>query len=247
VNILFSELRRTKLDGEDGNVGTIKDLLFDADQWLSHYLVVDSGQWLPGRKVLLSPTVINHDRWDEKVAHVKLTKDQVKSSPPLDEHAPISRQIEKSLAKYYNWPIYWASGLESAGTMAADRGVSATLTEREIEKESENLRSAMEMKGYHIEASDGSIGHIEDFVIDAESWTIRFVEIDTKNWWPGKKVLISCEWVDKIDWADSKMWVDMSKEKIKKAPEYEPGMPITRDYETQLFEYYGRKKYWPVM
>jgi hypothetical protein len=100
------------------------------------------------------------------------------------------------------------------------------------------------VSGHHIQASDGYVGHVEDFIIDDETWAIRYLIIDTQNWWPGRKVLISPQWVERVSWADSTVYVDLSCENIKHSPEYTDEFLLTRDYETALHRHYDRKEYW---
>jgi hypothetical protein len=107
-----------------------------------------------------------------------------------------------------------------------------------------HLRSTDEVKGYHIEATDGEIGHVEDFIVDDGTWAIRYLEVDTRNWWPGKKVLVSPQWVDNVSWPDSKVYVGLSRETIQNSPEYIESMPVTREYEKRLYDHYGRSPYW---
>jgi hypothetical protein len=106
------------------------------------------------------------------------------------------------------------------------------------------LRSVAEVNGYYIQATDGDLGHVEDFVIETETWTIRYLVIDTRKWWSGKKVLVSPLWVERIDWPQSKVFIGMSREMIKNSPEFDPSAPVNRAYEERLFDYYGRPKYW---
>jgi hypothetical protein len=107
-----------------------------------------------------------------------------------------------------------------------------------------HLRSTDEVTGYHIEAAEGEIGHVADFIIDEETWAIRYLEVDTRNWWPGKKVLVSPQWVDNVSWPDSKVYLHLSRETIKNSPEYFESMPITREYENRLHSHYGQPPYW---
>jgi hypothetical protein len=95
-----------------------------------------------------------------------------------------------------------------------------------------------------MEAADGDIGHVEGFVMDEEAWAIRYIEVATRNWWPGKKVLVSPEWIERVSWADSKVYVGLSREAIKSGPEYVESIPVTREYENKLYFHYGRSPYW---
>jgi hypothetical protein len=118
------------------------------------------------------------------------------------------------------------------------------VNKKEDESWDPHLRSTKDVSGHHIQAQDGEIGHVEDFIIDDETWAIRYLVIDTKNWWGGKKVLISPQWIDRISWDESKVFVNLSKERIKQSPEYSDDLLITRAYEDQLHKHYDQKGYW---
>jgi len=106
------------------------------------------------------------------------------------------------------------------------------------------LRSTQAVTGYHIHALDGDIGHVDDFIIDDQTWTIRYLVIDTMNWWPGKKILVSPKWIDRVSWSDSKVFVNLYRDKIQKSPEYAEESPLSRDYESGLYRHYDRQGYW---
>jgi hypothetical protein len=107
-----------------------------------------------------------------------------------------------------------------------------------------HLRSTRVVSGYHIQAEDGEIGHVDDFIIDDETWAIRYLIIDTQNWCPGKKVLVSPQWIERVSWSESKVFTNLSRESIRQSPEYAEGSLLTRDYETGLHRHYNRKGYW---
>lgn len=242
-------------------VGQVHDFFFDNLTWTVRYLVVDTGTWLPGRKVLISPQAFGEPDWGGGVSlPVNLTKEQIKHSPPLETNQPVSRQQEVALSSYYDWPTYWdnltfydthAVGmtgeayLRSREDYAEAAGAGQTQAEPAKPSGDPHLHSIKAVTGYYIQASDGDIGHVEDFIVDTQSWTIQYIVIDTKNWWPGKKVLIAPTWISDIRWAQSKVYVDLTRETIKNAPEYNPTAPVNREYETQLYDYYGRPYYWP--
>ncbi|MEJ2285807.1 MAG: PRC-barrel domain-containing protein [Desulfobacterales bacterium] len=116
-------------------------------------------------------------------------------------------------------------------------------TDFEITEES-HPRSTREVSGYLIQAADGEIGHVEDFIVDDDTWRLRYIVVDTRNWLPGRKVLISTQWTTAIDWAEEKFWIDLSTDRIKNSPEYDPAEPINRENEAKLYDYYGRPVYW---
>ncbi len=107
-----------------------------------------------------------------------------------------------------------------------------------------HLRSTKEVEGYYIRATDGEIGHVEDFVVDDEEWAIRYVVVDTRNWLPGRKVLVSPRWISHLSWPQKEVYVDLTRDETKSAPEWDPDAPLDRQYEMRLHEHYGRPPYW---
>jgi hypothetical protein len=97
-----------------------------------------------------------------------------------------------------------------------------------------------EVTGYHIEAKDGAIGHVEGFILDDEDWMIRYMVVDTRSWLPGKKVLIAPCLIRSVHWDESKVCLDLSRELVEGGPEYDPSAPVNREYEKRWYDYYGR-------
>jgi hypothetical protein len=235
----------------DGELGYVHEIYFDDETWTIRYLTVDTGGWLGGRRVLISPFSIVRTDWDARRLDVALTKKQVEDSPNIDTHRPVSRQHEAAYLGYYGFPYYWG-GPFLWGTAYYPSGVAVSETSSaekvadRIRKESadSHLRSTGAVTGYNIEAADGEIGHVDGFVVDDEAWAIRYIEVATRNWWPGKKVLVSPAWMERVSWTNSKVYVGLSREAIKDAPEYIESTPITREYENRLYFHYGRPPYW---
>ncbi len=96
------------------------------------------------------------------------------------------------------------------------------------------------------QATDGQIGHVEDFIIDDETWAIRYLIIDTQNWLPGKKVLLSPRWIESVSWDESKVFVSISRKAVEQSPEYTEESLLTREYETGLHKHYNRQGYWVI-
>ena len=234
-----------KLESLDGEIGKVKEFYFDDRHWTIRYLVADTGNWLTGRQVLISPYALNGVIKSEKHLSVDLTKKQIKDSPSLNSDKPVSSQFEESYYEYYGWPMYW-SGPNMWGTYH--------YIERNREKWGKfnrgekawdrHLRSTHAVSGYHIQALDGEIGHVEDFIIDDETWAIRYLVVGTRNWWPGKRVLVSPQWIERVSWNESKVFVNLDRETIKQSPEYTEESLLTRDYEIGLHRHYNRKGYW---
>jgi uncharacterized protein YrrD len=248
------KMRRTKDLGQytiaafDTDIGTVYDFYFDDQQWTIRYIVVGTGVILSGRKVLISPVALRHPAWSPMHIHVKLTWEQVKSSPSIDLHKPISRQHETKHHKHYGWPYYWQGtgvwGSWPSPKAFADTSQTSSKTESKDASNDTHLRSTREVTGYHIKATDGEIGHLEDFLFDDETWEIRYAIVDTKNWWPGKKVLLKPQWIKRVSWPEREIYADMSCESIRKSPKWDPDLPVSREYELRLHRHYGYAPYW---
>jgi len=237
-------LKGYKIGATDGAIGKVDSFLFHDSSWIIRYLVVDTGNWLPGRKVLISPVTLEQPVSEVKMLPVDLTREQVKSSPDIDMDKPISRQAEIELHEHYDWTPYWTGGGFAAPVIEPSSEEKKRAAAVASEKADTSLRDTEEVIGYRIHATDGDIGHAEDFVIEDESWIIRYLVVDTRNWLPGRSVLIAPQWIEKISWSDSKIWIDLLKGQIKDSPRYDPSAPINQEYETRLYDFYGRPKYW---
>jgi sporulation protein YlmC with PRC-barrel domain len=238
-------LDKYKLESLDGEIGKVKEFYFDDQYWTIRYLVADTGNWLTGNQVLISPySLISAIKEDQHIA-VNLTKKQIEESPSLDAHKPVSRQFEEIYNLYYGWPLYWG-GPYMWGPYPY---IESDPEKWRVSKKGEtawdpHLRSTNEVSGYNIEASDGDIGHVEDFIIDEKTWAIRYLIVDTKNWWPGNKVLVSPKWIERVSWSENKVFVSLPRETIMKSPEYTENSLLTRDYEAALHQHYNREGYW---
>jgi uncharacterized protein YrrD len=249
TNLLYKAktLKGYKLDSLDGEIGNVKEFYFDDQHWAIRYLVADTGNWLMGRQVLISPYALVAVIEGEQHIAVDLTKKQIEDSPSLNSDKPVSRQFEDAYYGYYGWPVYWGGplmwGAYSYPFIMRDREKWGESTQNEKVWDP-HLRSTHDVSGHHIQAADGEIGHVEDFIIDDETWAIRYLIIDTRNWWPGKKVLVSPQWIERVSWSESKVFVNLPREAIKQSPEYTDESMLTRDYETGLHRHYNRKGYW---
>ncbi len=238
-------LKGYKLDAKDGEIGNVKEFYFDDKHWAVRYLVADTGNWLTGRIVLISPYALVSVNKEAENIGINLSKKQIEESPSLDSDKPVSQQFEMDYYGYYGWPNYW-SGSYMWGPYPYLKRDNKEWKEIKQQEESwdPHLRSTNAVSGLHIQAKDGEIGHVEDFIIDDETWAIRYLIIDTKNWWAGKKVLVSPQWIDHVSWDESKVFVNLSGKSIKQSPEYSEEFLLTRDYETDLHRHYNRKGYW---
>jgi hypothetical protein len=243
---------RFELHARDAVLGHVRDLYFDDEHWIVRYFVADTGGWLAGRRVLISTTAVQRPEWERRLLPVDLTQEQVRNSPGVDIEQPVSRDEELLLTQYYNWPTYW--GLSGAGYADGNMGMSVpppVLPDPALEKlvrdrvthsivAEHHLRSVRNVTGHAIEATDGAIGHVEDFLVDDQRWEICYLVVDTRNWLPGKKVLIAPDWIAQIGWETEKVFVDLSRQAVQGSPPYDPAHPPAEDYMRRLHDHYGR-------
>jgi hypothetical protein len=234
-----SSIKGSAIEARDGTIGSVKDFLFQDTSWAVRWIVVDAGTWLSSRQVLLLPSQIGAVNAQRRQFDVQLTRQQVKDSPPIDTEQPVSRQMETDLHSYYGADPYWGAVYNPVGIMAMPGVVGVPplapperpegLVEEFPHGEGDpHLRSVEAVTGYHIHAQDGEIGHVDDFVIDDAGWRIPLLIVDTKNWWPGKKVLIPTSTVRDIVWDEKLVYLTLSRGQIKDGPVYDPSRPITR-------------------
>jgi sporulation protein YlmC with PRC-barrel domain len=244
-----SQIEGLSIAARDGDIGKVADLYFDGEHWTVRYLVVDAGNLLVSHKVLLSPISVIGLDWDDGDVRVDLTQEQVRGAPHWDEERPVSRQQEIDLFHYYGWP-YYRPGAYAWGAWRSPSAAAASSPVREPvvpppEPQGDpNLHSMKEVRGYQILATDDPIGHVEDFLVDEESWEIRYLVIDTAPLWFGRKVLLPPRWAHSIDWPYRKLRVDVVKEAIERAPDIDFREGVDREYERRLHEHYGRPGYW---
>jgi hypothetical protein len=229
----------------DGDIGSASEFYFDDRYWAVRYLVANTGTWLSGRKVLISPYSLDGVNTAEQKVFVLLNRKQIEESPSIDMDEPVSRQYEALYNGYYGYPEYWGGQSMWGGSPYIDldrsRWGSAASTAKVWDH---HLRSTHEVSGYHLNALDGEIGHVDDFIIDDETWAIRYLVVATRNWWPEKKVLIAPKWIGNVSWDEREVAIGLSRETIKAAPEYTDESLLTRDYETGLYGYYNCEGYW---
>lgn len=259
-----NDLKDCAIQATDGTIGHVKDFYFDDQAWVIRYLIVETGSWLASRRVLVSPIALGYPNWADKVLPVSMTQEQVRNSPDIDTDKPVSRQHEMQYLSYYNYPYYWGGAGLWGGEMGpnmimpgyegyapdappvrpeAQRDPSLRASSSDT-KDDPHLRSCNAVTGYHIHATDGDIGHVQGLLLDEQNWAIRYLVVDTSNWWLGRKVLIAPQWIDDISWADSKVSISLTRQAVQDAPVYNPAEPLSRNQEDSFFKHYGRPNYW---
>ncbi|MFW6350851.1 MAG: PRC-barrel domain-containing protein [Bacteroidota bacterium] len=245
----LDELKGFSIETSDGKKGKIKDFLFDEDTWKVRYLDADFGSFFKDKRVLLPINALKEPLWDEELISVNLTSKQIENSPSPEDIPTISREYEKELMKHYGYAAYWSSGYippTHTGLYYPARPLNVPTKEVSEEKVSEErlatkLRSFKEVMGYHILATDGHLGHVEDLIADDADWQLIYLIIDTSNWRPwSKKVILLINWLDKISYETREVSIDVDTDTIKNAPEFDTGKPVDQAFEEALKEYYQR-------
>jgi hypothetical protein len=258
-----SDLDNFAIRATDGEIGKVKDMYFDDDAWVMRYFVVDTGSWLSSRKVLVSPMSVQQPDWKDKTLPVSITKAQVSKSPKVDTDKPVSRQHEEQYLDFYGYGNYWeGEGIwgesmypystapqhlrERPDWVERQREDEATLDAERIRQRSTNphLRSCEAVVDYKVQATDGEIGHVAGFLVDEASWAIRYLIVDTSNWWMGHKVLVAPGWITGVHWSNKTVTADLSRDAIKASPPYDAKALLDRQWEDKLYQHYGRTGYW---
>jgi uncharacterized protein YrrD len=228
---MFQDIRQLygkKLGASDGDIGHVKDFYFDDKTWTVRYLVADTGSWLSGRLVLLSPHAFGPHPFgrlheDEDVLRVHLNRKQIEDSPSIDSHRPVSRQYEEEYYRYYGWPAYWLDG-GTWGVAALPAVTPPPIAEHpphhgHNQRDDLHLRSTKAVTGYHIHATDGAIGSVTSFMVDGRNWVIRELVVETGHWYAGKKVLLLPANITRISYEESTVFVNLTREEIQQTME----------------------------
>jgi len=237
-----TRLFEIKLGASDGEIGRVNDFYFDDQAWAVRYLVADTGSWMPGRLVLISPHALGTLYQGGRILFVNLTRAEIENSPLIESHKPVSRQYEEEYHRYYGWPFYWqgdqlwgvsAFPIPSAASRRSPSKQSTARAEREAGDP--HLRSTKAIIWYHIQATDEVFGHVTNFVLDDKDRTIRQVVMDTGHLLQGKRVMISPRQIKQLVWAESKVYVDLTKEAVLGSPVFDPAAFGIREHDPRIF------------
>jgi hypothetical protein len=244
----LKSLEGYRVGASDGLIGQVRDFYFDDEAWVVRYLIVDTGEPPHGRKVLISPISVQRPDWTERIFPVYLTRDQVKKSPDIDTDKPVSRQQEMGYLGYYGYGNYWGGGglwgaglypdiIQAGRQTKTDRGRSINGRPR---RDNPHLRSVNALLRYYVHATDGDLGHVNGFLLEERTWAIRYLIVNTSNWWLGHEVVIAPGWIKEVNWADSTVSVQLSRHSIKTAPPYEPTTVLDHAQEKRIHAHHGR-------
>jgi hypothetical protein len=225
------------LHARDGDIGRLRQVYFDDRDWRVRYLVVRSGGWLFGREVLLSPDMVLGVDGERECIDVDLTREQIRTAPPVEEHLPVSRHYEREFYLHYGMQPYWIDdplfGLGLATPPLAD-------DETPSEPSEPHLRSSTEVAGYRMRADEHEVGHVDDLIVDEATWIIRYLDVKTGPWLFGRHVLIAAAWLDGVDWSAREVVTVLQPDAIETAPAYDRDAVIGQDDEIALYKHYGQ-------
>jgi uncharacterized protein YrrD len=222
--MLMSTLSGRSVEFTDGEIGNVSDLYFDDERWVVRYLVVETGKWLSHKPILVSPISVLSVENKEIPISVNLKQELLSTAPNIDLKKPVSRRFEIEYSKHFSYPVYWG-GVGIWGSVMFPTVFNKTILTEDEEKEllenggdEAHLRSSSEVCGYKVIASNGSVGSIKDFLIDSRTWEIFRIVVDTKNWFPGKKVLIKPSQISEFVWSESVARSEQLKEELNEMP-----------------------------
>jgi hypothetical protein len=234
------------LEARDGAIGHCHDFLFDDRDWAVRYMVAATGRWLTGRKVLISPAFLDRPDWETQRFPVDLTQRQIEEAPPLDADAPVSRRYEQAYHTFFSLFPYWA-GSSTWANNPDPSGIlrpveTPPLPAEEEESGAVHLRSAREIAGYHLAASDERAGRVADFLVNDHTWAIHAVVVKDMPLVPGHQVLVPAARVESIDWAGRELRTTLSAEAVRQAEPFDPDQPLSAESEIVLYDAHGRPR-----
>jgi len=217
----IKQLYGEKLGASDGEIGRVKDFYFDDEKWAIRYVVVDTGAWLPGRQVLLSPHAFGSLHQVGKDLLVNLTRKQIEGSPSIDSHKPVSRQYEEEYYRYYGWPYYWQGneiwGMSGFPILEMPPEPSAAPSGPQRKRADAHLCSTRSVNGYHIKARNGIAGRVCDFMMDSQSWAIVELIVKTGHLLSGKEVCLPTTAVERISYEESTVIVSLTRAAVERS------------------------------
>jgi hypothetical protein len=230
----------------DGHIGHVSDVLFDDQTWMVRWIVVECGSWLMRRNVLLPPLALGHLDLVAREFSVRLSKKHISDSPNIDTDKSVTRHMEGSVYNHYGWTPYWNTGFYfgGGGYLGGALGApylmptDAAVKTDQGDPDDPHLRSANTVVGYHIEATDGVIGHVEDLLLEDADWSLRYLIVNTKNWWPGKKVMILPSSIKHIDWSDRLVLIDVDRNKVQNSPAFSDFSGVDRSFDQAIDRHY---------
>ena len=255
-----SGLMGCAVQASDGEVGAVKDFLFDDETWKIRWMVVDAGHWLPGRRVFIHPSAIAPLTLPPKptlpmmsmgetlTLTVNLTRSQIEAGPHAHVDEPVTRDMEALLYDHYGWDPFWGASYFGPTLLPnAEAQLVREAARRAAEAETppldgaDHLHSVSEFKGYTVHALDGDIGHVENLFADDANWDIRYLVIATRNWWPGKIVQLSPYAVKDVDWFGEQVNMNVTRDQVRSAPAWDPLAMMDKASEDELHRHFG----WP--
>ncbi len=235
-----------KAHASDKEVGKVRDFLFDDHLWTVRYVVVETGKWLHEKEVLISPSKLGEPDWGKMTIPLMCASSEVEKAPGIYDDLPVSMREKIDLSRYEIWSPSWPL----FGTAVTGVPISPVHSGTKTEKEDDpivgdpHLRSVHEVAGYKVVTSEGESARVEDFIVETGAWVIRYFVIELYPQYTEKRVLVSPEWVEDINWGEASVHLDLDRQTLIESPDFDPEAPINKVYEAKVYDFYGRPKYW---
>ncbi|GGD02692.1 hypothetical protein GCM10007216_36830 [Thalassobacillus devorans] len=255
-----STLKNYNIQANDGELGKVKDLYFDDKKWTVRYLVADTRKWLPGKKVVVSPSGVKAVDTGEEVVHVENNKEDIRHNATLEEKQDFSYEKEMELSDTFGWKQYWAGEflwggyltpmdpVEEPARAAEPQTTQEPPINDNVHDRKDKLRSSESIKGEFkhgvVHGENGKIGYIKDLMIDEGTWRIRYLLVDTSEWSTNERVLLSPDWLQSVDWLTNDFYIDLKLETIEDGPNYEKDQTVTKEFEEMIYRKYRKEPYW---
>ncbi|MFG6120272.1 PRC-barrel domain-containing protein [Thalassobacillus sp. B23F22_16] len=255
-----STLKNYNIQAKDGELGKVKDLYFDDRKWTVRYLVADTRKWLPGKKVVVSPSGVKAVDTEEQVIHVENNKEDIRNNAALEEKQDFSYEKEMELSDTFGWKQYWTGEflwggyltpmdpMEEPARAAEPQTTKEPPINDNVHGRNDKLRSTENIKGEFkhgvVHGENGKIGYIKDITIDEDTWRIRYLLVDTSEWSTKERVLLSPDWLQSVDWLANDFYIDLKLETIEEGPNYEKDQRVTKEFEEIIYQKYRKEPYW---
>lgn len=237
----LERLRDFTLRATDGEIGSVRDVLVDEAGWTVRYLVVGTGSWLFGRRVVLGTEVLGAPTGDARTIPVALARSRIEAAPDAGDAPSFGRRFEARLRDHYGWPAYWGSGM--ADVVAVPSALPDAVRVADETTDGPMLHSVRDVEGFTIAARDGDVGTVADALI-GDDWRLRYWIVDTGTWLPGRRVALAAGWIGGVDWIGRALDADVTRAQVEGSPGVRVDDGLSRADEEALHGWYGRTPYW---
>jgi len=202
-----------RIIAEDGAAGTALDFTVNCVNWHISELVTSVGSWWRSYEVRIPRVSLQRPVGATGMLPVSLTKKQIKESPTTGDSGAFQREMKNDL-------------------LAVGVPVPELSTPQPIRWNT--------IVAYRAHVLDGPVGTLRDLILDDENWHIRYLVVELALEGTSHQTLVSSDWVSSIHPDKSSVSLNLSIRELIGSPEYDPKVPVNRDIEGKLYDYYGQ-------